>query len=83
MHGVCFWWAFSGEASPAGVGKIADWNQLLQQEALQLQGNAQRSGNYPERRRKLPGCRQERTGSDAEKATQDIQKGLEQKGGVI
>ena len=44
MHGVCFWWAFSGEASPAGVGKIADWNQLLQQEALQLQGNAQRSG---------------------------------------
>ena len=60
MHGVCFWWAFSGEASPAGVGKIADWNQLLQQEALQLQGNVQRSGNYPERRRKLPGCRQEK-----------------------
>lgn len=42
---MCFWWAFSGEAGPASVGKIADWIQLLQQEALQLQGNAQRSGN--------------------------------------
>lgn len=31
---VCFRWAFLGEAGPAGVGTIADWSQLLQQEAL-------------------------------------------------
>lgn len=31
---VCFRWAFSGGAGPASVGTIADWSQLLQQEAL-------------------------------------------------